>query len=69
MNENAGIHRPGPEDGAEYRGLGTDIAIGAGPAVGAATAWALNHFGGDGNAPTEEQPPKKIALPPGAKTE
>lgn len=43
----------------EQRGIVTDIAIIAGPPLGAATAWALNQFGGSDRKPAEDNPPPK----------
>jgi hypothetical protein len=52
-------------DGIEERSLVTDIGLIAGPAIGAATGWALTQYGpGSEDSPQAEEP-KEIILPPG----
>jgi hypothetical protein len=46
------------------RGLLTDIALLAGPPLGAATGWALNHYGQESQSSPKDEPPQ-VNLPPG----
>jgi hypothetical protein len=64
MTEHADIERIREESGAEYRSL-TDVALLAGPPLGAATAWALSKYGpGSHPEPSQAEEPQVI-LPPG----
>ena len=64
MNEE---HRP---DVNEERSLLTDIGVIAGPAIGAATGWALSQYGpGSDDSTPQPEAPKEIILPPGTDRE
>jgi hypothetical protein len=60
-------HHP---DVIEGRSLLTDIGVIAGPVIGAATGWALTHYGpGSDDSTPQPEAPTEIILPPGADRE
>ena len=49
----------------QRKGLVTDIALIAGPSIGAATAWALGEYGPSADTQASDPAPPEVVLPPG----